>query len=158
MKSFSEMGMRPVHANGTSRAGASVTNGKAAASETTSENLPALPRIEPTTMQNGGPDTTAIVLNPQPPSSPPGSAGSRSADSSNLPELLKEGVLATMNIADDSMKELLLRTRGLFANAPEPEIRRLDPETVQTAALCGRTIAEIMKAKIEAMRLLKNEK
>jgi len=42
--------------------------------------------------------------------------------------------------------------RGMFANQPAPEIRTLDVEKVQTAALMARSINELMRTKLEIIK------
>lgn len=83
------------------------------------------------------------------------SAATQAMVSRETSELLKTGVLDSMSYCDDAMSALLGRMKGMYANSPEPEVRTYDPDKVTTTALCARTIAELIKAKTDAMRLLK---
>lgn len=66
-------------------------------------------------------------------------------------EILRQGVSDSMIYADNAMSELGSRMEGMFRNEIHPE----DPEKVSVAAGCARTIADLIRAKNEAMVLLK---
>lgn len=72
-------------------------------------------------------------------------------------EILRGGVSDSMIYADNAMSELQSQMQGMFGDQPEPSVRRYDPDRVATAAGCARTIADLIRAKTEAMRLLIDE-
>lgn len=72
----------------------------------------------------------------------------------DLSGTIKPAILASLSFADESMKELNLRLKQMFPEQVDNGVRTIDVEKVQTAALCARSIAELIKAKTEAMKLL----
>lgn len=88
-------------------------------------------------------------------SEPTESEGTQLMGSKELSERLKVGVLDSMDYCDDAMSELSLRMRGMFQNDPDQAVKTYEPDKVHTAAMCARTIADVIRAKTEAMKLLK---
>ena len=64
-----------------------------------------------------------------------------------------EAISATVISIDSSVRDLQSYMRGMFANQPEPTIMKYDVDRVQTAVVCARTMAEMMKVKLEAIKL-----
>ncbi|MFI5342838.1 MAG: hypothetical protein ACHQUC_01320 [Chlamydiales bacterium] len=62
----------------------------------------------------------------------------------------------SMNLIDDSAKHLFELMRGLHANKPNPEIQLYDPERIHAACACAKNIRELLKLKLEAIKLQRN--
>jgi hypothetical protein len=64
----------------------------------------------------------------------------------------------SMSLLDSTANHLHGLMKGLTANQPEAEIRKYDPEIVNAACNCAKNIREIMKLKLDALKVqLKHE-
>lgn len=59
----------------------------------------------------------------------------------------------SMNLLDSTAEHLYGLMRGLHANQPEPEIKTYDPDRVNAACNCAKNIREIMKLKLDAIKV-----
>lgn len=66
-------------------------------------------------------------------------------------EILSEAASDTMNYADNCMNELLSQMEQV-RNCPESR----EPEKMASLAMGARSLAEVMREKISAMKLMKN--
>lgn len=157
MKNYYEMGIRPAQRSGTVHEENLSMSGRTGALNPEAERREIARLEKMKSMQSTGGGIREDAPKTLPLNMPVVSNANRTEVFVSSPIDLNEAISVTLNIADDSMKELLLRTKGMFTNTPDPEIKRYDPERLQTAALCGRSIAEIMKVKVDALRLLKEK-
>jgi len=64
----------------------------------------------------------------------------------------------SMSLLDSTAQHLHGLMKGLTANEPDPSLKRYDPETVQAACSCAKNIREIMKLKLDAIKVQKSLK
>lgn len=64
----------------------------------------------------------------------------------------------SMSLLDSTAQHLHGLMKGLTANEPDPSLKRYDPETVQAACSCAKNIREIMKLKLDAIKVQKSFK
>lgn len=68
---------------------------------------------------------------------------------------LREEISVGMNSIDSTVKDLRSYMTGMFANEPEPTVQKMDVFRVETAVSCAKTINELLKTKIEAIKVAK---
>lgn len=71
---------------------------------------------------------------------------------------LKKEVSQSINLLNQSEAELFESMKGLRSSQPDTAIKLYDPERVQTAVLCGRSIVDSMKTKLEILKFAKELK
>ena len=71
---------------------------------------------------------------------------------------LKKELSRSINLLNQSENELFSSMKGLRSSQPETTVKLYDPERVQTAVLCGRSIVESMKTKLELLKFAKELK
>ena len=73
-------------------------------------------------------------------------------------EDLKKEISQSINLLNQSESELLSSMKGLRSSQPDTAFKLYDPERVQAAVLCGRSIVESMKTKLELLKFAKELK
>jgi len=66
---------------------------------------------------------------------------------------LHEETDRSMSLIDSCARDLLSYSRGMFKDVPDPEIRAHDSDRVLAAVAAGRAINELMKTKLEAIKV-----
>ncbi|MAD98789.1 MAG: hypothetical protein CMB99_15805 [Flavobacteriaceae bacterium] len=81
------------------------------------------------------------------------SKGIQVLDSKPPLKSLSEENSASLSLIDSTAIDLQSYMRGMFANQPEPEIRSHQVDKVMAAAAIGRTINELIKTKVEVVKV-----
>lgn len=123
--------------------------------ESQSASASGVVKIESETMKPLSAGTIAIVPMNAKSSAIEDIAESPLEDLKQSSDVLKEAVLDSTIFADNAMIELQSHLSGMFSDQPDTEVKRYEADRVQTAAMVGRTIAELIKAKTDSLRLLK---
>jgi len=61
-----------------------------------------------------------------------------------------------MNLIDSTAKDLHSYMQSMFVNQPEKAVRTFDPDKIHAAVNVGRAINELMRTKLEAIKLYNN--
>ena len=99
------------------------------------------------------PITTNIKSNVRSESMQTESALVHSTDSKSPSTTLDGTESPSMHLLDASCEHIYSLMKGLTANAPDVNVRAYSPEIVNTACLCAKNIREIMKLKVEVMKI-----
>lgn len=59
----------------------------------------------------------------------------------------------SMSLIDDSAAHLFGLMKGLTANRPPADVQAFDPERVQAAVNCAKAIHQLMRLKLDAIKL-----
>lgn len=145
--------------------------------EKSAESMPE-PHIEKmpsltTKNESKGPEKTVNTLTEKPESNTPKTESNAlqtfvpPASSATLPEVLSEQFLTSeaekyhmTSLLDSSATALHLQMQGMFKNYPEPQegIRTYEPEKVQTSVMCAREIVNILRLKLDIVKIYKGVK
>ena len=68
---------------------------------------------------------------------------------------LQEEISVGMNSIDSTVKDLRSYMTGMFADQPDPTVQKMDIFRVETAVNCAKTINELLKTKVEAIKVAK---
>ncbi len=74
---------------------------------------------------------------------------SHSGNTSQTSEMIES---ASMNILDESANHMFALMKGLNANQPDGDVKRFDPERVNSAVNCANAIYKIMRLKLDAIK------
>jgi len=69
---------------------------------------------------------------------------------------LQEEISVGMNSIDSTVRDLRSYMTGMFADQPDPTVQKMDVFRVETAVDCAKTINELLKTKIEAIKVAKD--
>ena len=69
---------------------------------------------------------------------------------------LSAEISQSTNSIDSTVNDLRSYMKGLFANEPDPKVQKVDVFRVETAVGCARTINELLKTKLEAIKLARD--
>lgn len=69
---------------------------------------------------------------------------------------LGAAISQSTNSIDSTVNDLRSYMKGLFANEPDPKVQKFDVFRVETAVGCARTVNELLKTKLEAIKLARD--